>query len=171
MKPILETERLILRKPVESDFEQEIAFWQSPRAKTIGGLKTREDVWRAHAMLQGHWHFRGYGFFALIEKATNTYIGRVGPWYPEGWPEIEMSWTITSPKHEGKSFAFEAAKAALKYSFTKLGIPTIISLIEPKNVRSIALAQRLGACADGEFFMPNHGTHTIFRHNPISEHS
>ena len=44
----------------------------------------------------------------------------------------------------GFGFATEGGRAVLKHAFTELQVPHIISLIDPKNVASVRLAERLG---------------------------
>ncbi len=149
--PMIETERLRLRRPVEADCAKELDFWQSDRAEFVGGKKSAEEVWRMFALLEGHWQFRGYGFFAVEDKNSGEYYGHVGPWYPEGWPDREIGWTVLA-NAEGKSIAFEAAMAARDYAYDALGWEGAISVIEPENARSIKLAERMGAKKSGEKF-------------------
>jgi RimJ/RimL family protein N-acetyltransferase len=80
----------------------------------------REDAWRQLAMLAGHWQLRGYGMWAVEERATGTFLGRVGLHYPEGWPDREIAWALARP-HWGNGYAFEAASAALNHAFVTLG--------------------------------------------------
>lgn len=161
--PTLETARLIMRMPIESDFLEELDFWQSERARFLGGRKSRGEVWRLFAMLIGHWQIRGYGFFCVLDKKTREYLGRVGHWFPEGWPEREIGWTLME-KAEGKGIAKEAAMAAREYAYRTLGWETAISLIDPENNRSIALAKRLGAQYEREFSHADKGLMGIYRH-------
>ena len=161
--PTLETERLILRAPREGDLDAEAEFYQSDRSKFVGGPMTRDQVWRAIAGLIGHWHIRGYGFWGVEEKADGAYCGHVGPWFPEGWPEPEIGWTLMA-RAEGRGIAREAAVAARDYAYNVLGWTTAISLIDPSNDRSIALATRIGAKQDGEFVHQRFGRMQVYRH-------
>ena len=72
----------------------------------------RQQAWRSMAAIMGHWEIRGYGFFSLESKETGEWVGRVGPWNPEGWPAPEVGWTI-SPDHLRKGYATEAAFASV----------------------------------------------------------
>ena len=104
---------------------------------------TREDAWRHMAMIVGHWDLRGYGRFAVELKSTGALIGRVGLWFPEGWPEIECGWAI-HPDHWGRGYATEAAAETLRLGFAALGLTHIISLVRPDNSRSARVAEKLG---------------------------
>ncbi len=161
--PVLETERLILRAPSEADFEADVAFYASDRSKGVGGPLRRDEVWRNLAARLGHWILRGYGFWAVDEKATGAYCGRVGLWFPDGWPEREIGWTLMGHA-EGRGIAHEAAFRVRDYAYGALGWTTAISLIAPDNERSKKLARRLGATLDYIYEHPSHGPVEIYRH-------
>ena len=161
--PSLETDRLILRPPVEADVGPLSQFFAGPRAASLGGPLARWQVWRAHAMIIGHWHMRGFGLWSVDEKATGDFVGRVGLWYPDEWPEPEIGWTVVDAA-EGRGFAHEAALASRNYAYQKLGWTTAISLIANDNQRSIALAERLGAGYEAPFDHPQYGAMGVYRH-------
>ena len=144
---IIETERLILR---EIDPERDFESWAKSMAdeNTVRYLGSkpmnRAQSWRSMAMMIGHWTIRGYGFFSLESKQTGEWVGRVGPWFPEGWPEPEVGWTI-APGHLRKGYAFEAARASIDYAFNTLGWSRVIHVILEGNKASIALAKKLGS--------------------------
>ena len=110
---------------------------------------SRADAWRHLATIVGHWHLRGYGMWGVEELATGKLVGRVGFHCPEGWPEFELGWTI-GRQFWGRGYATESARAALEHAFTAMGQEHVISLIDPKNVRSIGVAQRLGESLERE---------------------
>ena len=160
----LETQRLILRKPVADDLGAFSAFMMSPRADMVRRPEEAgtEGAWRAFAKELGHWEIRGYGLWAVTEKGDDTALGLIGPWNPEGWPEPEIGWNVFAGA-EGKGYAFEAARAAIDDVFTRLGWPTAVSYIAPENTRSIALAERLGAVRDAAATGP-HPEDLVYRH-------
>ena len=161
--PVLETDRLILRAPQESDFETDVAFFASDASRFVGGPMQPHQVWRSMAMMLGHWAFRGYGFWALEEKSGGDYLGRVGLWYPHGWYEREVGWTLM-PAATGKGYATEAAIAARAHAYDILGWNTAISQIDPKNTASKAVARRLGARFERLYDDPAYGEIEIWRH-------
>lgn len=144
---ILETERLILR-PVdpEKDFEGWArAMGDEQTVRYLGGeIMSRADAWRNMAMVMGHWQIRGFGFFSLENRETGEWVGRVGPWYPNGWPQPEVGWTI-SPDHLRKGYATEAGRACIQYAFDELGWDRVIHMILQGNEGSIAVAEKLGS--------------------------
>lgn len=149
--PRLETERLVLREWRESDFPTYAAMCADPNVmRYIGGKTfTTLEAWRHMAYIVGHWHFRGFGHWAVEERASGAFVGRIGVQDPEGWPEFEIGWTI-APAHQRKGYATEGARAALRFSFEQLGREHVISLIHPDNAASIAVATRLGETREGE---------------------
>lgn len=161
--PVIETERLRLREPRFENFEAEVAFFASERSQFVGGPLPRHQVWSTITGLIGHWALRGYGFFGVEDKVTGEYYGRVGPWFPEGWPEPEIGWSLMA-NGEGRGLAHEAALAARKFAYETLGWTTAISLILPGNTRSIRLAERLGAVFEGDYTHPKFGEVPIYRH-------
>ncbi len=162
--PTLETERLIMRAPCEADFEAEAEFFASDASKFVGGPKRPDETWRAVAMLLGHWAMRGYGFWGVEEKDTGTYVGHVGLWNPHGWPEPEIGWTLMNHA-TGKGYATEAALAARAHAYDVLGWETAISLIDPDNLGSKAVAKRLGAQFEYMFEHPAFGAMQVWRHS------
>ena len=81
--------------------------------------------------------------WAVEERATGELVGRVGIQKPEGWPDIEVAWTIARSRW-GLGYAPEAARASVDYGFTKLGFDHIISMIGPANAKSIRVAEKIG---------------------------
>ena len=150
---VIETERLVLRMFRESDTDAYAEMVADPEVmRFLGGGKpvARAEAWRNMAMIVGHWHLRGYGMWAVEEKGGGEMVGRVGCWRPEGWPGLEVGWTLRR-RFWGRGFATEAARASLAYAFDVLGQTRVISLIDPENVNSIRVAERLGQRPDGEW--------------------
>ncbi len=161
--PVLETDRLILRAHRENDIAAEKAFFDTDASKFVGGPLPAHRAWRTVAMMMGHWALRGFGFWALEEKATGAYVGRAGLWFPDGWMEREIGWTLMNDA-TGKGYATEAADAARSYAYDILGWDTAISQIDPKNDGSKGVARRLGACFESTYEDPEYGEIEIWRH-------
>jgi RimJ/RimL family protein N-acetyltransferase len=162
--PVLETQRLILRAPHLADFEGFVAYQASARSAFTGGPLHRNLAWRSFGHIVGHWVLRGYGVFVIEDRATGRALGTSGPFFPEGWPEPEIAWTLWHPDAEGRGIAQEAARAARDFAYDRLGWTTAASLIDPDNHRSAALARRLGCVAEGLFHHAQHGPLTVWRH-------
>jgi RimJ/RimL family protein N-acetyltransferase len=144
--PELRTERLLLRAFRADDFEPFAAIVSDPevvRYLDDGEPISREECWRGIALFIGHWHLRGYGWWAVEHRHTGEFLGRIGLYNPEGWPGIEIGWLLAQHAW-GTGLATEGAAAALTYAFDILHVNHIISLIDPRNTRSIRVAQKLG---------------------------
>jgi len=141
----LETERLILRPPVAADFEPWAAFSADEEAtRYIGGIQVRPVAWRSFLTMVGAWQIQGFGFFSVIEKASGRWVGRLGPWMPDGWPGTEIGWSIVRDVW-GKGYATEGAIATMDWALTTLGWSEPIHTIDPANEPSKAVARRLGS--------------------------
>src|SRR3954469_8419464 len=133
--PELTTTHLRLRGFRQSDFEAYATIMADPdvaRFLGFGGALSRDDAWRQMAMILGHWVLRGFGLWAVEEKATGRLLGRIGCHYPEGFPCFEVGYTLGRFAW-GKGFATEGAAAALKYAQTVLGRTDVASVIKVGN--------------------------------------
>ncbi len=162
--PVIETERLVMRAfRHETDFDAYAAFYASDVTRYYGGPLDRAAAWRAAAAMMGHWIIRGYGAWAVEEKATGDFCGMVGLWNPEGWPAPEITWAIVDSK-QGAGFATEAALRSRRYAYEKLNWPVVHSCISAENTPSIQLAQRLGATLEREISDTARGPVLVYRH-------
>jgi RimJ/RimL family protein N-acetyltransferase len=114
----------------------------------LGGVTDREQAWRAMATHAGHWVLKGYGTWAVERRSDGLLLGRVGLWEPEGWPGVELGWKLCREAW-GHGYAQEAARGAMKWAWSSLDLPRLISLIDPRNAASIRVAQRLGMAPVG----------------------
>lgn len=118
---------------------------------------SRAQAWRTMALFTGHWTLRGYGLWATEERATGRFIGRIGLWNPEGWPGLEVGWLLDRQVW-GRGFATEGGRAALDHAFTVLGVDHVISVIDPDNIRSIRVAERIGERFEREYSLDGRPT-------------
>lgn len=163
MIPTLHTDRLALRAPRWDDFDAYAAFRASPRTATVGGPFSRSEAFTQLCAILGHWSLRGYGRWMVAERATDAPVGIVGLYYPEGWPEPELAWSVFDAA-EGRGYAHEAALASRIYAYDTLGWSTLISAVDPANTRSVALAKRLGCAQEAPFEHEVYGALHIWRH-------
>jgi len=143
--PTLETARLILRPTAPEDFEPWAAFMADEETtRHLGGVQLRSVAWRGFLTMAGAWSMQGHSMFSVIEKATGRWVGRLGPWTPEGWPGTEVGWGIVRDAW-GRGYATEGAAAAIDWAFDSLGWTEVIHCIGPANVASQNVARRLGS--------------------------
>ena len=152
--PILETERLTLRPTAMEDFPRWAELMADPEtARFIGGVQAPAATWRAMMSMAGAWSLTGVAMFSVIERETGLWLGRIGPWQPLGWPGTEVGWSLHPDAH-GKGYAMEAAVASIDYAFDVLGWTEVIHCIDPDNVPSQKLAERLGSTNRGPGTLP-----------------
>jgi len=151
----LETPRLLLRPPRREDFEGFATFLGD--AKTMRYLgsapQARTVAWRSFLTMAGAWAVQGFAMFSVIEKSSGRWIGRVGPWHPEGWPGTEVGWGIVRDRCR-LGYATEAATAAIDWAFDALGWSEVIHLIDVDNAASQAVARKLGSRNRGRSQLP-----------------
>jgi RimJ/RimL family protein N-acetyltransferase len=150
----IETPRLLLRPPRLEDFDAYAAFAADAEAsRFIGGTAPRSTAWRGFMTLAGAWHLQGFSMFSVICKASGEWIGRVGPWLPDGWPGTEVGWSIVRSRWR-QGYATEAATAAIDWAFANLGWREVIHVIDTDNLPSQALARKLGSRNRGRGRLP-----------------
>ena len=152
--PVLFTDRLILRVPEACDLDGFAEMQADEEAmRYLGGHGPRSAAWRSLTALRGAWDINGFSMFSVIERSTGAWVGRIGPWEPEGWPGHEAGWGV-HPGFVGRGYAYEASVASMDYAFDVLGWDDVIHVIDPANARSIALAERLGSANRGPTSLP-----------------
>jgi RimJ/RimL family protein N-acetyltransferase len=160
--PVLHTARLTLRPPRLTDFEPYAAFFASDRAELERGKRDRAGAWKEFSTVAGQWLLRGYGGFSIEDRAAGDYLGEVGVFHEDSYPEPELGWMVIAAA-EGRGIAHEAALAVRRWAYRALGLTTLVSYIDPANARSIRLAKRLGATRDDTALSPDPGD-LVYRH-------
>jgi len=151
--PVIETARLILRPWRASDIADNTAMLSDPETARFitpdhKPVTSELKGWRNAAVIAGHWALHGFGMFAVEEKSSSRYIGRVGPYCPPEWPGVEVGWGIAK-EYRRKGYAVEATRAAIDFVFDNFTVDRIIHCIDPVNAASQAVARRLGAENEG----------------------
>ena len=160
--PTIETTRLSLRGPEPQDYPDFKATFTSYRARFMGGPLNAYESWMLYAAEIGHWDIRGFGMWMVHDRVTDETYGMVGGWQPAKWPEREIAWVIW-PDKAGRGYALEAAHAARSYFYRQQNWETAVSYIDPKNLDSIRLAERLGAQRDDSAASID-GNDVVYRH-------
>jgi len=169
--PVIETARLRLTALTERHFDDYAAMLADPEStRWVGdGLPLdRTNAWRSLAMLIGHWQLRGYGMWALELKDDGAFIGRVGLFHPEGWPDLELGW-ILKPEYRHHGYATEAGNAVLDFAWQQLHAPRVISLVRIGNTASDRVAERLGGEHIDDMDFYGSDTHVFAYYPPHAE--
>jgi ribosomal-protein-alanine N-acetyltransferase len=145
---IAETERLLLRHFHVVDADAMERVFGDPEVMRYGdGTKDAEWVRKwLRGCLEDYFGKWGFGLWAVVEKNERETIGFCGLSHfadVGGGAETEIGYRLARA-HWGKGFATEAARAVRDYGFSILGMPRLISIIDPRNIASIRLAQKTG---------------------------
>jgi RimJ/RimL family protein N-acetyltransferase len=145
---IAETGRLILRHfhIVDGDAMDRV-FGDPEVMKYSRGVETPQWVrgWLRGCLEDYHQKW-GFGLWAVVEKGSRDVIGFCGLSRFDdvgGQPETEIGYRLARA-YWGCGFATEAAGAVRDYGFATLCLPRLISIIDPRNVASIRVAEKVG---------------------------
>jgi RimJ/RimL family protein N-acetyltransferase len=105
--------------------------------------ETRAFLERTHQRYRND----GVGMSAAVVRATGELAGWLGlavPYFlPEILPSVEVGWRLGAP-FRGQGYATEGAAAAVGYAFDTLGLDRLVSILEPANVASGRVMDKLG---------------------------
>ena len=151
---MIETERTILR-PIESKDNEQVFGYRSDSEtnKYQGWIPNSLDEVNEFISKNPNEINKPETWFQLviIEKATNKLIGDIGIHFIDSNNfQSEIGCTL-SKKHQQKGFATETMSATINYLFNKLNKHRIVASIDPKNIDSIKLVERLGFRKEGHF--------------------
>jgi len=149
--PVLETDRLILRAHRADDYADCLAICTDPAVvRHLGGRPfSGEEVWRRLLSYVGMWQLLGYGYWAVEEKESGSYIGHIGytdfkrDIQPSLQGMLEFGWILASHAH-GKGYASEAVAAMTAWSQTHFPDRRVVCIISPENLPSIRVAEKAG---------------------------
>ena len=148
---ILTTRRLVLRTFRDDDLPLYAAMNSDPEVvRYLGGPLSAEQS-TAIARWAQQMHAReGIGLLAVERASDGVFIGMCGLHRLQSFPDdIEVAWRLAHA-YWGHGYASEAAAAWVEHGFTTLGLPRVISITDPPNVRSMAVMHRLGMTFERE---------------------
>jgi [ribosomal protein S5]-alanine N-acetyltransferase len=144
----LETERLILREFTIEDFDAFAWLMADPEVMrfSLNGPMNKEQAREYfQKRILAHYSQYGYGLYAVVLKENNALVGLIGliSQNIDGEDKVELGYRLHR-QYWGKGMATEACLAVCHCAFTQLGINELISIIDPKNTRSLKVAKRVG---------------------------
>jgi RimJ/RimL family protein N-acetyltransferase len=141
--PRLTTERLLLREYRERDFDAYAASVADGEVNRFTGVLDRKHAYRVFAAQMGSWILRGAGWWAIEVVETGELAGRIGAFYRDGFPDLEVGW-FTHRAFWRRGIASEAAAEVVRYAFARFDIPRVTAFISAGNTASLRIAERLG---------------------------
>jgi RimJ/RimL family protein N-acetyltransferase len=88
----------------------------------------------------------GFGMWAVVENSSGAVVGYCGLSRFPGrcaLGETEIGYRLARANW-GRGFSTEAARAVRDYAFDTLRLPRLVALIDPGNVPSIRVAEKIG---------------------------
>jgi ribosomal-protein-alanine N-acetyltransferase len=150
MKPIVETDRLLLREFVEDDAEAFFAFNSDPRVMRQTGEPPSTSVEEVRKKIREYPDYRqhGYGRWAVVYKPDDRIVGFNGLKYLEELDEVDLGYRFLV-EYWGRGIATESSLAVVRHGFEALGLSRIIGLVLPDNAGSIRVLEKVGMSYDG----------------------
>lgn len=111
------------------------------------GAQTKEWVqaW-LRTCLEHYYQTWGFGPYAVVEQSSQGVIGYCGLFFfPDvgGQAEVEIGYRLARSAW-GNGYATEAARAVRDFAFTTLSLRRLIAMIDPSNLASIHVAEKIG---------------------------
>ena len=148
----LETERLLLRRltPVDADALHRctgdpavMRYWHPGPDADLAATGARI------AEIEGHWRQNGFGDFGVVARDSGALIGFAGLHHIAGMAEVNLGYALL-PAYWRRGLGAELCAALLAHGFTDLRLPEIVAVVDPRNLASVALAERSGLAINRE---------------------
>ncbi len=146
MKPLIETDRLVLREISLNDKEEMFRLHSNPDVQKYTGeppVTTIEEMEAAIQTRVKDYKKYGYGRWATFKKNKMQFIGWAGLAYLPEFDEIDLGYRFL-PQYWGMGYATEVSHAILKYGFDVFNIKRIIAIAMKENVASIRVMEKVG---------------------------
>lgn len=153
IRKIFETDRLYLREMSQEDYNDlaEMLFDQDV-VYAYEYQFTEKDVQEWLDRQIRRYEKYGFGLWALILKDTEEMIGQAGLTIQkcENDEVLEIGYLLKK-RFWHKGYASEAAMGCKKYAFENLKAEKVYSIIKINNLKSIAVAEKIGMSIEKTF--------------------
>ena len=151
MGPTLYTERLQLREWRLEDADAALQIYGDPEVmhflgdgKPVADLASQQQWLTERIAHYRNPEHKGFGPWAMVQRDTKQVIGTMLlKQLPPSSDQIEIGWHLAR-RVWGNGYASEAARVVLQYGFLDLSLERIFAVIKPGNIRSAAVARRIG---------------------------
>jgi len=147
---IAETRRLCIRRIGPDDAGAMFDVYGDAEAMRFvgdGRALTPEQCQQWVGVSLRNYEVRGYGMFAVTDRATGQVLGFAGLVHPGGHETPELKYALRREAW-GQGLATEAARALLRYAFDR-GIREVIATVSPENGPSMAVLLKAGMTTGG----------------------
>ncbi|MCT3897766.1 GNAT family N-acetyltransferase [Elizabethkingia anophelis] len=145
MKPILETERLLLRELNSDDAGDFFNLNENPNVIKYTGDKAFQNIDEAREFLENYQDYRlnGYGRWAVMSKENNEFVGWCGLKYNSSTDETDVGFRFFE-HYWNKGFATESAGECIDYGFKSLNLNAVVGRAMQDNTASVKVLEKLG---------------------------
>ncbi|MBI3526011.1 MAG: GNAT family N-acetyltransferase [Betaproteobacteria bacterium] len=144
---VTETPRLLIRSLAPDDAPSLVHVLGDAEVMrfSIKGVCTLEDIRQFIQRAMSSYAERGYGQWALVDKASSSVIGYCGfgPLIIDEEQQIEIGYRLAR-RYWSQGLITEAASSVLAHGFGQLGLDTVIAVIQPENIGSVRVAEKVG---------------------------
>lgn len=149
--PVLETERLLLRRLVQEDSKPLYDCLADPAVRAFTMLLPGKLLFpgRLHRYFEDSYRTLRDLHFALESKEEHRFIGLCSLQY---WAEKEGKARLgylVSPAHQNRGYAAESVRSVLQFGFRTLGLGRIEADCSVENPASERVLQKCGLRYDG----------------------
>lgn len=148
---LIKTDRLFIRTLLLKDKDDLFRYRSLPQVYRYQSWRPKQIDEAEEFILKNSW--------ASIEKKPwlqlaiclneGFLIGDIGIHFVDDY-QIEIGYTI-SPEYQGKGYAFEAVRAVIDHAFSEWGKHRISASVDPDNIRSIKLLEKIGFRKEAHF--------------------
>jgi ribosomal-protein-alanine N-acetyltransferase len=165
----IRTHRLLLRGWRAEDREPFAAMNADPAVREyFRSVLSRDESDSQADWIEAELSERRFGLWAVEIPGVTPFAGFTGLSVPafkaDFTPCVELGWRLAR-EHWGHGYATEAARAAVEFGFTQMGLDEIVAFTVPANTRSIRVMEKLGMKFSGEFDHP-----AIAEGHPLRRH-
>lgn len=152
--PVLRTERCILREPTMDDLSDLFAFWSNPQVNRYLGRPPTATMVEAERKLHDRlnaYHNQELVLWAIESRDDNRVIGTVVLMHIQlAHHRAELGYELT-PEWWGKGLIPEVAGQVVRYAFETMGLHSIEARIDPENIGSRRVLEKIGFVQEGYF--------------------
>lgn len=143
---ILRTAHCLIRETTVADVEAFYQIYSEPSiTEYMDRLYENPEEERAYAQdyIDQVYCFYNFGIWTVVERESGEVIGRAGICYREGYETPELGFVIGVP-WQGRGYAAEVCQGILEYAREELGMTEILVFVQPRNLASIHVCDKLG---------------------------
>ncbi|GLQ88321.1 GNAT family N-acetyltransferase [Dyella flagellata] len=148
----IDTKRLRLRPLRKEDASAFFEMWSDPETVRYFSFPPMQDIEQAHARITDKLQSssNGHSVTCVIEsRDTGEVIGDCGLFNGVSLSRRAEIGYCLGRKYWGKGYMAEAADALIEHGFKQAGLHRIEADIDPRNLPSIQLIERLGFRREG----------------------